>query len=729
MNHSTLDRIASRIEDVTWSPDGTFIRGRCPVPGHDDQRPSFWAGVCGDRVHVKCHAGCSRGKVLAALGLTESDLGSFPGVRDDYVNAWPYEDEDGDIAYWVVRYPNKHFAIERTTPEGRVDGLGGTDRIPFNLRGIMRADHAETVFFVEGEKDAENINDLGGVATTTLGGASSPHLTDLSNLMGRRVCIVPDHDIAGFRYAMTVFEQLQRAGVASVSILLLDGLENKQDVSDWLEAGHTLDELLVLASSKAGGLDVLAEYITGEGDERVSDPRDVLQLSLGFLNAKYTLRGDPTLVYYAGDFYAYTEGSYRVIESAHIEKELYLYLAKLKVASKVKGGPARTLLKPDKALIERVRHALSRLRHREIDRGTHEWLDARSASVPAKQLLPARNGLVDVQSGMLVPATPQFFCTYHAPMDYDPGAGPPTAWFDFLDDIFDGDTQQMGVLQEFIGLCLTPDVRFHKMLLIVGPPRSGKGTIARVIRGLLGNQSVKGPTLSSLGGEFGLAPLLNAILAIISDARIQRGAAVGQIAERLLSISGEDALTVNRKFKETITVTLQSRLIIMSNELPRLQDSSGALAQRFIVLSLKKSFLGKEDTRLTDRLLADLPGILIWAMEGRRRLYERGKFIQPRAGEEALGMLTELASPVSTFVKECCDLTDGAETSVTDLHGSYRAWCERVGIDHPTPVQTFGRDLLAAHPEVSVSQRGSKESRYRVYRGVRLLPNAPRLGF
>jgi hypothetical protein len=66
--------------------------------------------------------------------------------------------------------------------------------------------------------------------------------------------------------------------------------------------------------------------------------------------------------------------------------------------------------------------------------------------------------------------------------------------------------------------------------------------------------------------------------------------------------------------------------MMLTNELPRLLDNSGALANRFIVLVLERSFYGREDPALANRLLGELPGILNWAMEGYRRLRARGHF-------------------------------------------------------------------------------------------------------
>lgn len=56
--------------------------------------------------------------------------------------------------------------------------------------------------------------------------------------------------------------------------------------------------------------------------------------------------------------------------------------------------------------------------------------------------------------------------------------------------------------------------------MIVGPKRSGKGTIARVLTHMLGRDNVANPTLSGLSSQFGLAPLIDKRAAIISDARL-----------------------------------------------------------------------------------------------------------------------------------------------------------------------------------------------------------------
>jgi putative DNA primase/helicase len=88
------------------------------------------------------------------------------------------------------------------------------------------------------------------------------------------------------------------------------------------------------------------------------------------------------------------------------------------------------------------------------------------------------------------------------------------------------------------------------MFLLVGPKRSGKGTIGRVLTGLLGRHNVAAPTLSGMTADFGLAPLIDKPLALASDARLSDKRDSSIVVERLLSISGEDTLTINRKYRD-----------------------------------------------------------------------------------------------------------------------------------------------------------------------------------
>ena len=242
------------------------------------------------------------------------------------------------------------------------------------------------------------------------------------------------------------------------------------------------------------------------------------------------------------------------------------------------------------------------------------WLDERAYD---GLLVSCANGLLDVSSRTLLPHDPMFFNAASVPFDYDPEAAPPRRWLTFLEELWPNDDDSPQTLQEWFGYVISGRLDLHKILLLVGPTRAGKGVITRILGALVGAENVAGPTLSSLNGDFGLAPLLDKTLAVVSDARLSgRGAHV--VVERLLSISGEDTLTVNRKYKDQWTGKLSARLMVCSNELPHLGDASMAIAGRFVTLLLTRSWYGREDHELETELRAELSGILNWALDGLR---------------------------------------------------------------------------------------------------------------
>jgi hypothetical protein len=163
-------------------------------------------------------------------------------------------------------------------------------------------------------------------------------------------------------------------------------------------------------------------------------------------------------------------------------------------------------------------------------------------------------------------------------------------------------------------------------------------------------------------------------------------------------ITGEDAITVDRKYLPAWTGQLQTRFVIISNELPRLADASGALSSRFIVLLLENSFYGREDQTLAARLLKELPGILNWAITGWHRLISFGHFTQPKSALEAVQQLEELGSPTGAFIREKCEIGAGHTATIDQLFGAWCQWCQEQGRDKPGTKQTFGRDLRAACP-------------------------------
>jgi AAA domain-containing protein len=243
---------------------------------HEDERRQSLALSQGDdgKLLAHCYAGCQTEAILAAVGLRIADLfpdrftngnGHSPhtGGRE-IVATYDYVDGAGTPLYQVVRFAPKDFR------QRRPDGQGGWI---WNLEGVRRVlyrlpDLAEQTrcVWTEGEKDADRLATLGLPATTAAGGANAfrpEYAEHLAALGIRELLVLPDNDEPGRQYAAVVAEAA-RAQALTVRIIQLPGLATKGDVSDWFDAGHSVDELeCLIAVAIAGTDDPTAPEATG----------------------------------------------------------------------------------------------------------------------------------------------------------------------------------------------------------------------------------------------------------------------------------------------------------------------------------------------------------------------------------------------------------------------------------------------------------------------------------
>lgn len=445
----------------------------------------------------------------------------------------------------------------------------------------------------------------------------------------------------------------------------------------------------------------------------VVDTSEPLDAARRFLSAGRDSEGLPELVRWQGEFWRATGTHYEERSDEHVAGELYRFLdGKQEVST---GAP----VKPDRTLVEVVAHALRAAAALDAP-VPPTWVAPEPNDAPAEEMLSFRNGLLHVPTRGFRPPTRRLFTLNALAFDYAPKAPRPAEWLQFLQQLWGDDAESLETLQELFGLLLTGDTSFQKIFLLVGPPRCGKGTIGRILQALVGKENSCAPTLNGMGKDFGLESLVGKTLAVVSDARLSGRADQGVIVENLLRISGEDVVSAQRKFKTDWSAKMRARFVILSNEVPALLDQSGALASRFIVLRLQHSFLGREDRALERKLLAELPGVLLWALEGLDRLRARGYFRQPGSGAEAVRQLEALASPVKAFIEDRCELAPSVTVDSATLYGAWSTWCLEQGRP-PGTVPIFGRNLLSAYPELRVSRPRAGDKRVRLYEGIRVV--------
>lgn len=218
-------------------------------PGHDDKQRSLSVKQTDDKILVKCFAGCDTADILKSLNLSAKDL--FLDSRQ----AKP-QGREIEAIYRYTDANGKPFEVVRTRPKGfyqrRPDGKGGYTA---NLKGItptlyhqdelkQAIENATPVYFVEGEKDTDRLWDVGLIATTNPMGAGKWRSSYSEALRSADLVIIPDNDGPGRDHAKNV----ARACYGKVARIRMLELPDAKDVSEWLDNGHTADELRELAS-------------------------------------------------------------------------------------------------------------------------------------------------------------------------------------------------------------------------------------------------------------------------------------------------------------------------------------------------------------------------------------------------------------------------------------------------------------------------------------------------
>jgi len=445
---------------------------------------------------------------------------------------------------------------------------------------------------------------------------------------------------------------------------------------------------------------------------RTLDVAAPFEVARCFVVDRYSVGGVPTLRRWRGDWLRWTGTHYAALGKEALEAEVYQYLDKINFGK----------FDPSERDVNQVIHALKSrvLLPDEVEGGT--WLDG-VAPWGDGPIICCKNGVVSLSDRrQLWTHDPRLFNLNAIETEYRDDAQAPR-WMQFLEEVWAEDHDKREALQEFFGLVLTDETKFQKGFIIVGPARSGKGTIARVLSCLLGPKNFCGPSLNQLSQQFGMQSLIGKKLAVVPDARLDNRANRSVITEKLLSIIGEDVQEINRKNREYWSGILRLRVMILSNELPDFKDDTGVIATRFVILQTLNSFLGREDPELTERLRAELSGILNWALEGWARLAKRGKFIAPGNGE-LNEELSSNASAVKAFALECCEFGDGFTVSIDTAYNAYRNWCEGNGAQSwadRLPVNQFSGKVRSAFPgRITVVRPRDGGTRKRVFAGMRL---------
>jgi len=295
------------------------------------------------------------------------------------------------------------------------------------------------------------------------------------------------------------------------------------------------------------------------------------------------------------------------------------------------------------------------------------------------------NGVVDMASDKeLRPHLMSDLNTRTLATNYNTEATCP-AFHAWIKEIFSSDNERIGQLQEMFGWLLCRDnLNIQKMIKFIGPTRSGKGLIVKLMQVALG-RGASTFTLGSLMDDKTLNGMEGTNVSFDSDCVSPAPKDGKHIVGRLKKMTANEAIDVKTIYKKkSKDKVLGCKLIVVANEAINLYDDSGAVSNRWVPLVFDKSYLGKEDVYLENRLIDEIEGIVMWALNGLEQLIENRQFTMPEMSKAYLESIIEDGGGLNNFIEDCLEIDPQARIKDKDIWSTYRLWM--IGNEEPIKI-------------------------------------------
>ena len=283
-------------------------------------------------------------------------------------------------------------------------------------------------------------------------------------------------------------------------------------------------------------------------------------------------------------------------------------------------------------------------------------------------------GVIDLALNQFRYAVPSDMLSRLAGATYDPSATCPL-WMTFLEQITVGDTDLADFLQLAVGYTLYGHTNEQVMFILIGSGGNGKGVFTRIIYLILGEFSaVMQSNLLKPGAISANNP--SPALMQLNGKRFWAGSEVprGMVLDEGLTkqLTGGDLISSRGLYADQVEFLPVGKLWLSVNDMPRVRHDDQGMWRRIVAIPFKAVFKGtKRDNSLEDKLKAELPGILNWALEGARKYQEKGKLGRPKASRMLLASLLRDADTVGVWIGSCCLEDDGGKLQSKAAYDSY----------------------------------------------------------
>lgn len=289
------------------------------------------------------------------------------------------------------------------------------------------------------------------------------------------------------------------------------------------------------------------------------------------------------------------------------------------------------------------------------------------------------NGVADIKTGTLAPHTYKNLFKYCSPVDFDPLATCPK-WLQYLSDVFKGDEELRDLVQRMFGyIIIGGDPFLHKAFCLVGSGRNGKSTLLKVLKNVVGGESYATISMSKLDKEFSLVSLDGKLANIVEETPNDE---INSEAFKNM-VAGGEVRAAHKGFDE-YSFHCKARFVFACNDMPQFRDKNISMTDRLIFLPFDRYFSDEErDPFIADKLIAELPGILNWAIEGAKRVVAEKFIPNPKASELTKESYRRESDTVYAWFSYRIDVKNGGVgITTTELYEKYKNWAESEGLKY-----------------------------------------------
>ncbi|HAT4116106.1 TPA: DNA primase [Clostridium perfringens] len=326
-------------------------------------------------------------------------------------------------------------------------------------------------------------------------------------------------------------------------------------------------------------------------------------------------------------------------------------------------------------------------------------------------LVNVRNGLLDIRDMSFKEHTPSYLSTVQLNVEYNPQIDCPQ-FKKFLNEVLD--CKLIPLVQEIVGYLLTTNTASQKAFVFWGPARTGKSTLLWVVEYLLlGKKNVSNIPWQEIGDKFKTAELLGKLANVFSDLPSKSIDDTGIFKV----VTGEDYLMAEKKNKNPFKFKPFARLVFSCNELPRnYVDRTEGFYRRLIIVPFSRQIeKSKIDKALKYKFQREKEGILNWALEGLKRLYENNfEFSENELTDGVKKEYKRENNNVISFVEECCELDGLFSCSRIEIYEAYKEFCVEAGLKTLSQIK-FNKEL-----EGNFNITRSRSGKLRSWNGVRI---------